>query len=102
MDDLGVSASDADKSVTLSDGRVVSLRRPKGRDLLEATRRANRDVSRIQFELIGLVAEVDGEPLDAEALMDMDLEDVTSLMTAYRRTPGFLPSSPGTSSTSRE
>jgi len=76
--------------VTLSDGRLVAIRRPKGRDLLEASRLAGPDACRMPFELLKLLASTGGRALGAGELMDMGLSDAASLLAAARSEAGFL------------
>jgi len=74
----------ATTSVTLSDGRVVTLKRGKGRDLLEANRRSGQDGSRFRFELLALLASTDTGSLGFDDLMDMNLPDVALLLATFR------------------
>jgi len=87
-----------ERSVILSDGRVVQVRPGKGRDMLEAGRRAGVDVSRLPFEMAGLLASMDGQPLSFDTLMDMEMADLTAIMAAYGKS-NFLASRPGICST---
>ncbi len=88
-------------SVTLSDGRTAVVRKGKGRDLLEASRRAGTDASRIQFELLCVLTTLEGQPMQFEDFLDMPLDDVTSLMVRFGGSTGdFFPSSAATSSIS--
>ena len=85
-------------SVTLSDGRVALVRRGKGRDLLEASRRSGTDVSRAQFEILSILTTINGQPASFDDLMNMDMNDVTDLMAATgSASTGFT--NPATSST---
>jgi len=70
--------------VTLSDGREVTLKRGKGRDMLEASRRSGQDGSRFQFELLALLASTDNAPLGFDDIMDMNLADVALLLATFR------------------
>jgi hypothetical protein len=76
------AAAPQGKPVTLSDGRIAVVRRGKGRDLLEASRRAGTDVSRMQFELLSVLTSIDGQLVPFDDLMAMDMEDVTDLLAA--------------------
>jgi hypothetical protein len=86
--------------VTLSDGRVAVVRRGKGRDMLEASRRSGTDLSRIQFDLLSVLTLIDGQPLHFDELMEMDMEDISELMLASGGAKTDFFRNPGTSSTS--
>jgi len=91
----------ANRIMTLSDGRRVAIRRPKGRDLLEASRLAKLDPCRMPFELLGLLASTGGRPLGAHALLGLGLCDAAALLAEIRSEPGFLSSGPATFCSSR-
>jgi hypothetical protein len=70
-----------DKTITLPSGKKAVLKPGKGRDLLKAQRLAN-DPSEIPYALVSILATVDGQELDVDQVLDMDLPDVLKLQEA--------------------
>jgi hypothetical protein len=66
------------KEITLPSGKIVKFKNGKGRDLLNAQRKA-KTPDEILFALIAEVAEIDGEAVIYEDLLEMPLEDVLAL-----------------------
>lgn len=66
------------KEITLPSGKVANLKDGKGLDLLNAQRKA-KNSDEILFALIAEIAEIDGEAVIYEDLLEMSLEDVLAL-----------------------
>jgi hypothetical protein len=66
------------KEITLPSGKTANFKDGKGRDLLNAQRKA-KTPDEILFALIAEIAEIDGEAVIYEDLLEMDLEDVLAL-----------------------
>jgi len=67
--------------LTLSDGRVATIREGKGRDLLAAQRKM-RDSSEMIFALAAELTMVDGKPVIFEDLLDWPVQDVLAVQNA--------------------
>jgi len=66
------------KELILPSGKTAKFKDGKGRDLLNAQRKAKTS-DEILFALIAEVTEIDGEAVIYEDLLEMDLEDVLAL-----------------------
>lgn len=66
------------KELTLPSGKTAKFKDGKGRDLLNAQRKAKTS-DEILFALIAEITEIEGEAVIYEDLLDMDLEDVLAL-----------------------
>lgn len=66
------------KTFTLPSGRIAVLRNGKGHDLLQAQMKAKTS-EELPYALIAELAEIDGQPLVYEDILDMDLSDVVAL-----------------------
>lgn len=66
------------KNITLSSGKIASIHDGKGRDLLNAQRKAKTS-DEILFALIAELTTIDEQPVIYEDLLEMPLEDVLSL-----------------------
>jgi len=66
------------KELTLPSGKTAVFKDGKGRDLLNAQRKAHTP-EEIIFALIAEIAQIDEQPLIYEDLLEMDLEDVLAL-----------------------
>lgn len=66
------------KELTLPSGKTAKFKDGKGRDLLNAQRKA-KTPDEILFALIAEIAEIDGTAVIYEDLLEMDLEDVLTL-----------------------
>lgn len=66
------------KKITLPSGKTATFKDGKGKDLLNAQRKAKTS-DEILFALIAEVAEIDGEIVIYEDLLEMPLEDVLAL-----------------------
>jgi len=77
------SSAAQSRSVTLPSGKVVAIRRGKGRDLMRAQRAVagNPDPTAVVFALIAELAQIDGVPIVYEDVAEMDLSDVLVLQT---------------------
>jgi len=69
------------RSITLPSGKVVTLRKGKGRDLMHAQRAVagNNDPTAVEFALIAELTQIDGTPIVYEDVLGMDLDDVLVL-----------------------
>ena len=66
------------KIVTLPSGKIAALEEGKGRDLLQAQMKAKTS-EEIPYALIAELAEIDGQKLVYEDILEMDLGDVIAL-----------------------
>jgi len=87
------------KEIILPSGKKVTVREGKGRDLLNAQRKA-RSAEEILYALLAELTEIDGQKLVYEDLLEMDLKDVLALQSAV--VGDFFSFQPSTSSTSQE
>lgn len=88
---MGENMSDTDfdnfseKTIPLPSGKTAVMARPKGRHLRNAGKvapDAAADQIGFSYALIAAVTQVDGAPIVAEDLDDMDLGDVNALLAA--------------------
>lgn len=66
------------KELTLPSGKIAIIQKGKGKDLLQAQMKAKTS-DEIPYALIAELAEIDGEKLVYEDILEMDLEDVLAL-----------------------
>ena len=66
------------KTINLPSGKVAVLHRGRGYDLLQAQRKAKTS-DEIPYALIAELAEIDGQKLVYEDVLELDLEDVIAL-----------------------
>jgi hypothetical protein len=66
------------KEITLSDGRLAVIKDGKGRDLLNAQKKAKTS-DEIPYALIAELTEIDGEYLVYEDILELPIEDVIKL-----------------------
>ena len=66
------------KKITLPSGKVATLRKGRGFDLLQAQQKAKTS-EEIPYALIAELAEIDGQKLVYEDILELDLEDVIAL-----------------------
>jgi hypothetical protein len=66
------------KEITLSDGRLAVIKDGKGRDLLNAQKKAKTS-DEIPYALIAELTEIDGEYLVYEDILELQIEDVIKL-----------------------
>ena len=66
------------KELVLSDGKKVKIKQGKGIDLLHAQMKAKTS-EEIPYALIAELAEIDGQKLVYEDILELDLEDVIAL-----------------------
>ena len=64
--------------VTLPSGKVATIRKGKGKDLVTAQRVA-KSAEQTSFGLMAALVKIDGEPLPMEEFLEMDLPDVLKL-----------------------
>lgn len=66
------------KKITLPSGKIATLRKGRGFDLLQAQQKAKTS-EEIPYALIAELAEIDGQKLVYEDILELDLEDVIAL-----------------------
>ena len=66
------------KKITLPSGKIATLRKGRGYDLLQAQQKAKTS-EEIPYALIAELAEIDGQKLVYEDILELDLEDVIAL-----------------------
>lgn len=66
------------KTFTLPSGKTAVIRNGKGNDLLQAQMKA-KNPEEIPYALIAELAEIDGQALVYEDILEMDLPDVVAL-----------------------
>ena len=66
------------KTLTLPSGKVATLKKGRGYDLLQAQQKAKTS-EEIPYALIAELAEIDGQKLVYEDILELDLEDVIAL-----------------------
>ena len=66
------------KEITLSDGKVAVIKEGKGRDLLNAQKKA-KSSDEIPYALIAELCEIDGNYLVYEDVLEMPINDVIKL-----------------------
>lgn len=66
------------KEMTLPSGKKAKIREGKGKDLLNAWRKA-KNSDEIVFALMAELVEIDGKKIIYEDLLEMDLKDVLAI-----------------------
>ena len=66
------------KKITLPSGKIATLKKGRGFDLLQAHQKAKTS-EEIPYALIAELAEIDGQKLVYEDILELDLEDVIAL-----------------------
>ena len=66
------------KKITLPSGKIATLKKGRGFDLLQAQQKAKTS-EEIPYALIAELAEIDGQKLVYEDILEIDLEDVIAL-----------------------
>lgn len=79
------------KTLTLPSGKKATIHQGKGIDLLHAQQKA-KSSEEIPYALLAELAEIDGQKLIYEDLLDLDLEDVVALQAEL--SGKFLPAQP--------
>lgn len=69
------------KEITLSDGKVAVIKDGKGRDLLNAQKKA-KSSDEIPYALIAELTEIDGNDLVYENILELPIADVIQLQEA--------------------
>ena len=69
------------KKITLPSGKIATLKKGRGFDLLQAQQKAKTS-EEIPYALIAELAEIDGQKLVYEDILELDLEDVIALQAA--------------------
>lgn len=89
------------KTITLPSGKVATIHRGVGFDLLQAQTKA-KTPEEIPYALIAELAEIDGNKLVYEDILQMDLEDVITLQGEISGKFDRKTSTPATTSPSEE
>lgn len=87
------------KELILPSGKKAAIKNGKGRDLLNAQRKA-KSPEEIAYALLAELAEIDGQKLAYEDILEMDIKDVLALQIEI--TGNFQFPQPSISSTSQE
>ena len=69
------------KEITLSDGKIAIIKDGKGRDLLNAQKKA-KSSDEIPYALIAELTEIDGNYLVYEDILELPIADVIQLQEA--------------------
>lgn len=69
------------KEITLSDGKIAIIKDGKGRDLLNAQKKA-KSSDEIPYALIAELTEIDGNDLVYENILELPIADVIQLQEA--------------------
>lgn len=69
------------KTLTLPSGKIAKLQKGRGYDLLQAQMKAKTS-EEIPYALLAELAEIDGQKLVYEDILELDLEDVITLQAA--------------------
>ena len=69
------------KEITLSDGKIAIIKDGKGRDLLNAQKKA-KSSDEIPYALIAELTEIDGNYLVYENILELSIADVIQLQEA--------------------
>ena len=69
------------KEITLSDGKIAIIKDGKGRDLLNAQKKA-KSSDEIPYALIAELTEIDGNYLFYEDILELPIADVIQLQEA--------------------
>jgi hypothetical protein len=77
---MKLTAPDQVKTVTLSDGSVATIRRPRGRDLVRAQEVAGTDNKfRFTCAMLAQITQLNGEPCVMEDIMELWASDIDLL-----------------------
>jgi hypothetical protein len=79
-------------------GKTATIRRPTGRDIIQAERLAGSDAGplTLQVAILSRVASIDGRTLPFEDFQDLDMEDIQAMLKVDF-TKGPPPGPPATS-----
>jgi|SRR5215469_4528585 len=98
---MKLTSPDQVKTITLSDGTVAMIRRPRGRDLVRAQEVAGTD-NKFKFTcaMLAQVTQLTGEPCVMEDIMELWASDIDLLSreAAADFLSSSVPSSPSSSS----
>jgi hypothetical protein len=77
---MKIANPDQSKTITLSDGAVATIRKPRGRDLVRAQQIANDD-NKFKFTcaMLAQVTQLNGEPCVMEDIMELWAADIDLL-----------------------
>lgn len=83
-----------ERTKQLPSGRKATIRKGKGRDLIQAARMAgSNDGIRLTYGIIAVLTLIDGRPIVVEDVEGMDLMDVMTLMGDVMGNGASLPTS---------
>jgi len=72
------------KEITLPSGKTATFKQGKGYHLLYAQRKS-KAIDEIQYALVAELVEIDGASLTYEELLEMDIFDVSTLITEMNK-----------------
>jgi hypothetical protein len=77
---MKLAAPDQIKTITLGDGAIATLRKPRGRDLVRAQQIAGDD-NKFKFTcaMLAQITQLDGEPCVMEDIMELWASDIDLL-----------------------
>lgn len=82
--------AEASRELTLPSGAKATIRPGVGRDVYNAQRKA-KEPADILYHLISDLAQIDGKRVVFEDLMEMPLDDVMELLSAFGNFPSRAP-----------
>lgn len=81
------------KEIKLASGKELTVYKGKGRHLFDAQMKA-RDASEILWVLLSELIKIDGKKIVMEDLLEMDLDEVLQIQTAFTEAYGNFLSLP--------
>lgn len=75
------------KKITLPSGKTATMAQGKGYHLLNAQRTA-KDSDSIPYALLAELCEIEGKKVVYEDILEMDLDDVSALLTEFNQKEG--------------
>jgi hypothetical protein len=79
------------KTVILPSGKTANIEQGKGHHLLQAQRKA-KTADEIPYALIAELTEIEGQKLVYEDILELDIADVTTLLTEVNSISGNVQS----------
>jgi hypothetical protein len=77
------------REITLPSGAVAIVRLGYGRDLIKVQKEIGKETDLLPFALIATLTQINGQQLQTDLMMDMELPDVFALQAEVM--PNFLP-----------
>lgn len=75
--------------VDLSDGRVATVRRPKGRDIRDAGRLVpGGNEMELGMAMASVATSINGEPVNYDDFLELELEDCYAIVNKYQAMTG--------------